>query len=545
MKLSRDKKETRLKGLPVSGGVAMARVFLVRNGDDARMPHYTISDAEVPAEQARLQRALEVAAQVYDAVVARAEQKMGAQHAGIFTAQKLMVEDAGLQSEMAQTIASEHINAETAVDKVLRAYEALLCAVDNDYIRDRSSDVAEVRHRILRVLLNEEAAQDVVLVDHTFRLGEKRIIVADELSPGLTVGLDTSHTVGFITERGGRASHSAILARALGIPAVSGLPGIQRQIGHGEEVLINGDTGEVTLWPSTHTLRLHPALTLYEAPPHASVPVPGIQVMANINMAADTDAANAMQADGIGLYRTEYEFLAAGRVLTEDEQYARYKQVHDAMAGRPVFYRVLDLGGDKSGNFLDVQPEDNPVLGFRGARLLEARPELLISQARALAWLSREGPVNVMYPMIATYEQFLRLRELVVQYTADIAGAQLVHGVMFEVPSAVLDAERIFRVAEFGSVGSNDLTQYLFAVDRSNERVARDFQTDQPPFWRALEVVAGAARAAARPLALCGEIASHADALPRLVALGIRQISVSARLIGAVRAAARQAGLGE
>lgn len=540
MQFSMDKKETRLKGLPVSGGVAMARVFLARGGPARPVPHYSIGRDEAPAERDRLSRAVAAAVSCYDQVVEDAARRVGEAHSQIFAAQQMMAADPLLFEQMADVIARDLLNAETAVQKILHAYEAVLRASDDDYIRERAGDVAEVRQRLLDVLA-QEAAPDVVLIDHTFRLGEKRIIVAEELTPGLTVGLDTSHTVGFITERGGRASHSAILARALGIPAVSGIEGIQEMLGHGEEALINGDTGEVTLWPGERTLRVYPGLRPVEArAPRAVPPVPGVRVVANINLAHDVDAALAMQAEGIGLYRSEYEFLAAGRVLDEDEQYERYTHVLDAMGDRPVFIRLLDLGGDKSGPFLELPEEDNPVLGFRGARLLECRPELLITQARALARCALDRPVNVMYPMIASYEQFLRLRELVVQYTAEFTGARLVHGVMFEVPSAVLDADRIFQVAEFGSIGSNDLTQYLFAVDRCNEHVANDFKTDHPAFWRAVEMLAASAREAGRPLGICGEIATRPEGLPRLLRLGITQVSVSARLIPAVRGTAMQ-----
>jgi phosphotransferase system enzyme I (PtsI) len=542
MQFSVDKKETRLKGLPVSGGVAMARVFFARGGPARPVPHYSIGREEVESERQRLSRAVAAAVACYDQVIEDAAGRVGEAHSQIFAAQQMMTGDPLLFEQMADIIARDLLNAETAVQKILHAYEAVLRASDDDYIRERAGDVAEVRQRLLDVLA-EEAAPDVVLIDHTFRLGEKRIIVAEELTPGLTVGLDTSHTVGFITERGGRASHSAILARALGIPAVSGIEGIQEMLGHGEEALINGDTGEVTLWPSERTLRVYPGLGLAEArAPRAVQPVPGVCVVANINLAHDVDAALAMQAEGIGLYRSEYEFLAAGRVLDEDEQYERYAHVLDAMGDRPVFIRLLDLGGDKSGPFLNLPEEDNPVLGYRGARLLERRPELLITQARALARCAIERPVNVMYPMIASYEQFLRLRELVVQYTAEFTGARLVHGVMFEVPSAVLDAGRIFRVAEFGSIGSNDLTQYLFAVDRCNEHVAADFKTDHPAFWSAVEMLARSAREAGRPLGICGEIASRPEGLPRLLRLGISQVSVSARLIPVVRGTAMQMG---
>ena len=546
MDIATPKNELRLKGLPVSSGTAMARVFCVSEDSREAAPHYTITPEEAPEERARLERALLLAANSYEGVVRKVAERVGNTQANIFRAQKSVVEDDLLLEQMSNIIVHELLNAETAVQKVLNGYERTLNDLDDDYIRGRSSDIAEVRRRLIGILTNEERARDVVLVDNTFRLGERRIIMAEELIPGLTVGLDTSHTAGFITERGGRASHSALLARALGIPAVSGLHGIKDLLGHGEEVLINGESGEVILWPSEDTLRVYPGVARAEPrPPNAVAPVPNLQVLANINVSTDVDAVLAMQGDGIGLYRTEYEFLAAGRVLDEEEQYIRYRHVLGAMGDRPVYFRLLDLGGDKTGAFMNMPDEENPVLGFRGARLLEERPELLIAQTRALARCSLERPVNLMYPMIDTYEQFIRLREKVLEYAKDIPGAQLVHGVMFEVPSAIFDAKRIFRVAEFGFIGSNDLTQYLFAVDRGNDRVAHAFKTDQPAFWNAVQSLSRSARRMGRPLAICGEISSRGEPLARLVEMGIRQFSLSARLIGVVRTAARQAGIAD
>jgi phosphotransferase system enzyme I (PtsI) len=544
MDISTPRKELRLKGLAVSGGMAMARVFRVSEDVREAAPHYTIDPEEVREEQARLQRAIVLAADSYEGVVRKVAAHVGNTQANIFRAQKSVVEDDVLFEEMAGLIARELINAETAVQKVLNGHERTLNELDDDYIRGRSSDIAEVRRRLIAILTHEEKAQGVLLIDNNFRLGERRIIMADELTPGLTVGLDASHTAGFITERGGRASHSALLARALGIPAVSGLRGLKDALGHGEEALINGDSGEVILWPSEDTLRVYPGIARAEPrPPQAVAPVPGLQVMANINVSTDVDAALAMHAEGIGLYRTEYEFLTAGRVLDEEEQFARYSHVLRAMGDRPVYFRLLDLGGDKSGAFMELPEEENPVLGLRGARLLEDRPEMLIAQTRALARCSLDRPVYLMYPMIDTFEQFIRLRELVLQYAQEIPGARLVHGVMFEVPSAVFDARRIFQVAEFGFVGSNDLTQYLFAVDRGNDRVAHAFKTDQPAFWAAVGYLANAARRMGRPLAICGEVSSKTEPLARLLDFGIHQFSLSSRMIGVLRTSARQIGI--
>lgn len=537
------KAERRFTGLPVSNGVALARVYLVRHDFERISPHYTVSEDEVAGERERLEIAIQQASLRLDALIAQVASRIGETHAEIFVAQKMMVEDPELLDRMVRIISEDRVNAETALEKTLGEYERLLREVDDEYMRERSSDIAEVRRRLLDCLARGER-RDVVLVDNTFRQGEKRIVVAQELTPGLTVSLDVANTVGFITARGGCASHSAILARALGIPAVTGLEGILDEIGHGELVLMNGGTGEVFIWPTQRTIELCPALNRIPAPsPNVPGALKSIFVMANINVAADAALADAVTADGIGLYRTEYEFLAAGRPLSDREQYDRYEQVILRMGDRPVYFRLLDFGGDKAAPFLGLPEEDNPALGFRGARLLQARPDLLFPQVRALARLSVKRPIHVMYPMITEFEQFIRIKTLIEQQTEDIAGAQLIHGVMFEVPSACLDAERLFSVADFGSVGSNDLTQYLFAVDRNNQHVAYDFQHDRPVFWNLLALVGRAAKNAGKPLGLCGEMGSQPEYLPRLIDAGIGSTSVSPRLVPQVRMAARRAGL--
>jgi len=230
----------------------------------------------------------------------------------------------------------------------------------------------------------------------------------------------------------------------------------------------------------------------------------------------------------------------AGRILTEDEQTDLYTRVVSVMGGRPVTVRLLDFGADKVADFLEIPKEENPCLGFRGARLLLQRTDVLIPQARALVKAARVGPVQILYPMITDLKQFLKLREIVRQHTADIEGANVQHGPMFEVPSACLDADAILDAADFASIGSNDLFQYLFAVDRNNEMVAQDYNADHPVFWRMLEQLASAAKRQRTPLSLCGEVGGDASLLPKLIAAGITSVSVSARLIGLARMAARR-----
>jgi len=401
------------------------------------------------------------------------------------------------------------------------------------------ADIGEVRRRLLDVLGNMNPSLQCSDQAHCQR-GRNRIIVAEELTPSLTTELERDRILGFVTERGGPTSHAAILARALGIPAVSGIKGIHGQLSCGTELLINGDTGEVIVWPSDSTIRrLRASQGVVVHTPEPVAPVSAVTVMANISRAADVHDALAMRAEGVGLYRTEFEFLAAGRMLNEAEQLECYTSVVQVFDGQPVYFRLLDIGADKTAPFFGLHREENPALGLRGSRLLLARPELLRPQARALARASAHHPIHVMYPMVVDIDQFLELRRLFNEAVADIPTGRILHGLTFEVPSACLQARELLDLADFASVGTNDLVQYLFAVDRNNEQVAHDCVPDRPILWSLLGQIAQAASETHTPLSVCGELAGDPSFLPQLMRLGIRAVSVSPRRIPDVRLAAK------
>ena len=534
--------EQRMQGIPISDGVACGPARLIFRDSGEYVVRYSIAKQDVPVEKERLQRALTLAAKEMDNVIASVEQRIGRVHANIFQAQKMIILDEALFEEAAARIKKDLINAEAACVEVLDSFEARLIELDDDYLKDRASDIGEVRRRILDMLRRERGEKETAPTEEAEPSDTPCIVVAEELLPGEAVSFNAMNTAGFLTERGGSASHVAILARGMGIPAISGVPGLLQRIKPGDRLLLNGTTGEFIINPSRPTLNLYPALgrtggvRLQTAPP-----VTGFQVFANINTAADVELALRMDAEGIGLYRTEFEFIIADRILSEDEQYERYAQVVKRMEGRPVYIRLADLGGDKAARFLNLPHEENPVLGFRGARLLLGQPDLLASQARAIARASQHGPVHVIYPMVVDEQQFLKLRTVFLSSLADLPADKIKHGVMFEVPAACICAKNLLKVADFGSIGSNDLVQYLFAVDRDNGLVSEEYNPDRPAFWNTISHVAAAANELERPLSLCGEMGGQPQYLPQLIARGIRCVSVSARLIGLARITARRA----
>lgn len=527
--------EIRLKGLPISPGVSLSRVCLFNESRHNRLTPVMVTADEVDGEIARLKRAIEAAGARLEEIRARVAREMGPVEAEIFVAQKMMVDDHSLAAKMVEAIGVGKAGAEKAVMTVMDSYETRFRALDNEHLRERATDFGEVKRRILDALAETRPGLRCEGADHCQR-GHERVVVAVELTPSLTVDLDTESLKGFVTEHGGATSHAAILARALGIPAVTGLPGIHSMVACGTELLVSGDTGEVFLWPRPETIaRFHRQLAASAAPLEAVEPVPGLRVMANISVVSEAALARRLKAEGIGLYRTEFEFMALGRVLTEDEQCQRYAALLKAMNGQPVYVRLLDLGGDKPAPYLDLPAEANPALGLRGARLLARRLDLLRAQARAIARAAALGPVHVTYPMIVDVEQFRALRGAFLEAVADLPPARILHGVMLEVPAACLNADALLREADYGSIGTNDLYQYVFAIDRNNELVADDFRLDHPVFWDLLAAVVAAAGRQGKPLSVCGEMAGWPAYALRMRALGIETVSVSTRLVSVVR----------
>jgi phosphotransferase system enzyme I (PtsI) len=523
------------QGVPISPGIACARVCLFCENESPSLPTERTSGRNYENEFERFQSALATVSLRLDEVKARVAKEIGPAEAEIFTTQQMILQDEQLIKSVVAGMQTDNLTCETAVHRTLSAFENRLRAVASDTLRERASDISEVKRRLLEVL--GHGTSGFQCSQYVCRRGRGRIVAARELTPRLTVDLDTEHVQGFVTDHGGLTSHAAILARALGIPAVSGIPKADSVLTCGAETLINGNTGEVILWPSAATKARYPVARTFSLNAEPCEPIPGLKVYANINLVGDMAQALQMKAEGIGLYRTEFEFLAESRALSEEEQFQRYSAVLRAFPDQPVHFRLLDLGGDKSADFLELSREDNPALGLRGARLLMARPDLLRTQVRAIARASHVAPLNLLYPMITDAAQFLKLRAQVEEIMAPLRPGAIRHGVMLEVPSACLNARDLLKVADFASLGTNDLYQYLFALDRNNEQLAEEFKHDHPVFWSLIRDVARIAQRLKKPLSVCGEIAGQTDCVLKLQELGIDTVSIPPRLIPRLRRA--------
>ena len=404
-----NKKPMIFKGSTINPGRVVAQVCLFSAGRQKLIPEYTLEDDEIKNELKRFHAALAQCSEELVRVAAEVETSIGKAEAEIFTTQKHIMNDPKVVDAIALLITAERKNAEWAIARVLTEFEEKMATLDNQYLRDRSSDFGELRQRLLNLLTNERAGFLCEGQTHC-RRGEHRVIVAEELTPNMIVNMKMNRVMGFVTEHGGITSHAAILARSLGVPAVSGISGFMQHVACGDTVLINGDTGEVHLHPDDATVSALIQVMPEEKEPALVVMTPsGMELVANASSLEDVNQARTFNADGIGLFRTEILFVGAERLLSEDEQFAYYHDVVEAMGEKPVTIRMLDIGGDKPLPFLRLKKEANPFLGWRGARFLLGNNDIFNGQMRALGRLSKKRKIRVLFPMVIDVGQMQAL----------------------------------------------------------------------------------------------------------------------------------------
>ncbi|MEE8391997.1 MAG: phosphoenolpyruvate--protein phosphotransferase [Anaerolineae bacterium] len=529
-----------LGGIAASRGIAIGPVFRFQKAD-LHFDRCTVLDPA--AEWARFQVALEVAGEQIARVCAIAEVECTPEEAAIFQAHALMLEDPELL-EMVQTkIERECINAESALSDATEMYVQLLESLDDEYLRARAADVRDVIERVLRILLN-------VAESPTAGLATPSIILAHDLTPSDTVLLDKSLVLGFCTAGGGPTAHTAILARGLGIPAVVGVGPdlLHLKISDGGMLILDGSTGTLVVEPDEETTTLYQArqaaidTVLTQARSRAHEPAitrdgHRVKVVANIGNVEGAQAALEAGAEGVGLLRTEFLYLERARLPDEDEQYRAYRAIADVFGDRPVILRTLDIGGDKDLPYLDLPQEANPFLGLRAIRLCLARPELFKPQLRSAlrAWAGRD--LKLMFPMVATVAEVQAARALLEECRAELlaeghpVAEETEVGIMIEIPAAALMADRLATEVDFFSIGTNDLSQYTLAADRTNAQVAFLATGFQPAVLRLVRDVISAAHARGKWVGLCGELAGESLAVPILLGLGLDEFSMNPPVI--------------
>ncbi len=542
-------------GIGASPGVAVGRAFVL---DRKRLqtPRQRLAPGDVEGELLRVKTALELSNRQLEELKTRLEQESAGDHAMILEAHRLMLHDPMLVDEVRRKISEEHINAEWAVRRVARRLRHLFDNIEDPYFRERKSDVEFVADRLVRNLMGH-------VIDDDLEIPVGAVVVARELSPAAAAMLLRHASVaGVITDVGGQTSHTAIVARARSTPAVVGAGRVSEHIHTGDLVALDGSRGQILVNPPPDQLALleetirrqresDAAALLTRDLPAETTDGTRVALLGNVEFAEELPALRSHGADGIGLYRTEFLFLDRDTIPTEEEQYRACRQVIEAMEGRPVTIRTLDIGGDKIPGSRKRDREPNPALGLRAIRYCLANRELFRTQLRAILRASAHGNVRLMFPLISGMRELHEARsELEACRTALTregvrVGARFPVGIMIETPGAAWIADRLAREVDFVSVGTNDLIQYSMAIDRQNRDVAYLYKPMHLAVLRMLQQVVAGAKQAGIPVSICGEMAGDPTFTMVLVALGFDSLSMTSGRLPAVKRIIRDMNLTE
>jgi phosphotransferase system enzyme I (PtsI) len=543
-----------LQGIAVSPGVAIGKA-LVFDREGYSLAQCLTLPEESPKELGRLIDAIERANQSLESSREKTTASWGHELGGIFSAQQQLLQDPRIRSEMEHLIRDNQYTADYAISEVFAKYAAAFRRTSSTFLAGRADDVRDIERLLLEALSGKPTA--------TLReLPHETIVVSHDLTPGETASFDPAKVLGICTEAGGSGGHTAIVARGMEIPAVVGVGNFLHKIRSGEEVIIDGHLGRIIVSPTEKTrerylqrrkARQSIAQQLREIRDLPAVTSDGVRIelMANVEFPHETQACLDRGADGVGLYRTEFLYLGHNTEPTEEEHYQAYLRVVRDMQGRPVVIRTLDLGADKMGLYSPEEPENNPFLGLRSIRLSLRNPSQFRVQVRAILRAACAGDCRVMFPMVTTLDELRTARFLLRSVSEDLY-AEAVHlpcavqvGMMVEVPAAVLMLDRFIDEIDFVSIGTNDLTQYTLAVDRSNQSVADLYQACDPAVLRLIQRTQQIASERGKPTSVCGEMSNNPAHALLLVGMGIRSLSLAPAAIPIIKKAIRSVTIGQ
>ncbi|MEM7333909.1 MAG: phosphoenolpyruvate--protein phosphotransferase [Chloroflexota bacterium] len=536
-----------VKGLPASPGIVVGEAWIYT---PIKYQIEVEAIKDVPAEIARFKNAIKKAEVQLQSLEKKALETIGAEEAAIFETHQLFLQDPELTEGVTNLVREKNVNAETAVFRTFSSYADQLEMLDDPYFAARALDIRDVGQRVVHCLLGIE-------FDNSQLPSKPVIILADDLTPSDTVQFDKQYVLGFITVRGGPTSHTAILARSLGIPAIVSAPLDLAQITNGETLVLNGQSGDVILAPSEAKLteinhqrgdlQLAQEIALKAAhEPAITLDGHHVEIVANVGDEIDTKRAISFGAEGVGLFRTEFLYLDRNALPTEQEQITAYQKVFDLLTDKPIVVRTLDIGGDKTVPYLGLTEEPNPFLGWRAIRMIDERPEILLGQFRALLQAGANADLRIMLPLVSNLKEVMAAKELFEEAQESLrregkpSAEQPQFGIMVEVPSVAIMADVFAPHVDFFSIGTNDLTQYTLAVDRMNERVAKLGSPFNPAVLRLIKMTIDSAHQHGKWVGLCGAFGGDVNAVPLLLGMGLDEFSMAPSLIPEVKATIRR-----
>lgn len=523
------------KGIAGSEGIGIGTVVLI---EEHEINIETKRVEETGAEIERLQNAIEKFVADTNVMAEKMDITVGKKDADILRGHIQMLQDPMIEEQISALIISEKITAEMAVDQVLEQTAEMFSQIPDELLQQRATDFRDIKTRMLKILLGIE---DVDIS----QVPAGTVIVARDLTPSMTAGINLENIEGILTEVGGRTSHSAILARAMEVPAVLSIENICSIVKNGDKVVLDGTSGEAILNPDDETVEKFKKmysdyqnekalLKEYAGKPSQTKDGVKVELVCNIGKPADANKAVECDGEGIGLFRTEFLFMDRDSMPTEEEQFEAYKEVAEKMKGKPVIIRTLDIGGDKDVPYLGLEHEDNPFLGFRAIRYCLQRKDIYEIQLKALLRASAFGKIKIMVPLVTGVDELRQVKAMIKDIMAELDKEGVAYkknievGVMMETPAACMMADALAKEAAFFSIGTNDLTGYTMAVDRGNAKVAYLYSTYNPAVLRAIKRIIECGKKEGIMVGMCGEAAADSKLIPLLLAFGLDEFSVSA-----------------
>ena len=527
------------RGTGASAGIGIGKAAILRE-EKLVIENTGIEDAE--AEKERFKSAVEQSIADVSALADDMASRIGEKEAEILNGHLMLLQDPMLTGEIENQIDNDKVCSEFAVETVCNMYADMFASMDDELMQQRAADMRDIKTRMQKILLGVQSVDVSLLPAGT-------ILMAEDLTPSVTAGINPDNVAGIVTELGGRTSHSAILSRALEIPAVVAASGILSEVKDGDELILDGESGEIFVNPGSDLiaeyekrrdayLQEKEELKQYIGTSSTTVDGVTVEIAANIGQPEDVDRVLAYDGEGIGLFRTEFLFMDRNEMPTEDEQFEAYKKVAVAMKGKPVIIRTLDIGGDKEIPYMGLKKDENPFLGYRAIRFcLDRKDDIYRPQLKALLRASAFGNIKIMVPMVTCIEEYREAKELVADIGKELDEAGIAYnkeiqvGIMVETAAASLMADVFAKEVDFFSIGTNDLTQYTMSVDRGNDKVSYLYSTFNPAVLRSIRHIIECGRREGIMVGMCGEAASDPLMIPLLLAFGLNEFSMSASAI--------------